>query len=34
MVAEWANAHIAELMETAGMAVNSQSAITHHHHHH
>jgi len=34
MVAEWANAHIAELMETEGMAVNSQSAITHHHHHH
>ncbi|QJB45146.1 ferrochelatase [Dolichospermum flos-aquae] len=34
MVAEWANAHIAELMETEGMAVNSESAITHHHHHH
>jgi ferrochelatase len=34
MAAEWANVHIAELMETEGMAVNSHSAITHHHHHH
>jgi len=34
MVAEWANPHIADLMETAGMAVNSESAKTHHHHHH
>jgi len=33
MVANWANPHIAELMETEGMAVNSHSAIHHHHHH-
>ncbi len=34
MAAEWANAHIAELMNQEAMAVNPQLAGSHHHHHH
>ncbi|MGM3308470.1 ferrochelatase [Anabaena sp. WFMT] len=34
MAAEWANAHIAKLMEAEGTEVNAQLALTHHHHHH
>jgi ferrochelatase len=34
MAAEWANDHIAELMNQEAMAVNPQLAGHHHHHHH
>jgi ferrochelatase len=34
MAAEWANDHIAELMNQEAMAVNPQLAGSHHHHHH
>lgn len=34
MAAEWANTHIAELMNGEIMAVNPQLALNHHHHHH
>lgn len=34
MAAEWANDHIAELMNQEAMAVNPQLAESHHHHHH
>jgi ferrochelatase len=34
MAAEWANAHIGELMNQEAMAVNPQLAGNHHHHHH
>jgi ferrochelatase len=33
MAANWANNHIAALMEAEGQAVNTQLAIHHHHHH-
>jgi ferrochelatase len=34
MVAEWANVHIAKLMQAEGTEVNAELALTHHHHHH
>ncbi|AFZ23110.1 protoheme ferro-lyase (ferrochelatase) [Cylindrospermum stagnale PCC 7417] len=34
MAAEWANAHIAELMQEQAKAINPQLAEHHHHHHH
>ena len=34
MVAEWANAHIAELINEQAATVNPQLAGHHHHHHH
>ncbi|KYC44062.1 ferrochelatase [Scytonema hofmannii PCC 7110] len=34
MAAEWANAHIAELLSEEAMAVNPDLAVSHHHHHH
>jgi ferrochelatase len=34
MAAEWANSHIAELMQTEARSVNPELAGSHHHHHH
>jgi ferrochelatase len=34
MAAEWANAHISELINEQAMAINPQLAGNHHHHHH
>lgn len=34
MAAEWANGHIAELMQEEAKEVNVQLPLTHHHHHH
>ncbi|MGH2414443.1 MAG: ferrochelatase, partial [Microcystaceae cyanobacterium] len=34
MVAQWANAHIGDLLSEQTVAVNPHLAVTHHHHHH
>ena len=34
MAAQWANAHINELLSEETMAINPQLAVAHHHHHH